>query len=246
MAGWIKIHRDIQQHWIAQDMEKFGWWIDMLLLASYEDNKTFVGNRVATVKRGQFIASLRFLADRWKVSKDKVNAFLKILVQEGMISRESDRNTTQITICNYESYQDVPDTSETPLRHLADTSETPCRQTKEIQEVQEINITNNSARTREEITPWDDRREDDYLERFKAQGSAREAMRITGKSLKDVMALLDVYRAKRKLQGRGHADFAQFCNLFVWNLENNKLSIPRQPQEQKGTIEGKEIFNLYK
>ena len=61
MAGWIKIHRDIAKHWIFQDAEKFKWWIDLLLMASFEDNKTLVGDRLVEVKRGQQIISLSFL-----------------------------------------------------------------------------------------------------------------------------------------------------------------------------------------
>lgn len=246
MAGWIKIHRDIQQHWIAQDMEKFGWWIDLLLLASYEDNKALLGNRITEVKRGQFIASLRFLAERWNASKDKINAFLKLLAQDGMITKESDRNTTLITICNYESYQDIPGDFETPLRHLQDTSETPSRQTKEIQEVKEINITNNRAHAHEETVTWNEVTESGFLERFKAQGSAREIMRITGKSKAEVDALLDVYIAKRKLSDRGHKDFSQFCSLFLWAVQNNKIAPPAQPKQEKKVISGQAIFDLYK
>ena len=69
MAGWIKIHREITKHWIFQDAEKFKWWIDMLFLASYEDNKTVIGNKIVEVKRGQFLGSLSFFMKRWGISK---------------------------------------------------------------------------------------------------------------------------------------------------------------------------------
>ena len=116
MTGWIKIHREITEHWIFQDSEKFRWWVDMLFLASYEDNKMLVKNQIANVKRGQFIGSLSFLAKRWCVSRDRVAAFLKLLQSDGMIIKESDKNITQITICNYDTYQDVPTTDNTTDR----------------------------------------------------------------------------------------------------------------------------------
>lgn len=241
MAGWIKIYRDIEKHWIAQDMEKFGWWIDLLLLASYEDNKTLLGNSITEVKRGQVIASLRFLAERWNASKDKINAFLKLLVQDGMIIRESDKNTTLITICNYESYQDVPEDSETPLRHLQDTTETPSRQTKEIQEIQEINNTN-SARTHEaKFISWDAAREREFYNSFKGRSAYLPMATAVGKSGKDVVALLDVYMATREVINRGHKDYNEFVSLFKWHIENNKIKLHEQPQQKKS----KNILEMY-
>jgi hypothetical protein len=216
----------------------------MLFLASYEDNKMLVKNQIANVKRGQFIGSLSFLAKRWCVSRDRVAAFLKLLQSDGMIIKESDKNITQITICNYESYQDTPDTFPTPSLHLPDTSPTPSQQTKEIKEVKEINITT-TPRAREESIEWDDNTENAYLERFKAQGSARDAMRMTGKTLREVMEIMDVYRAKRKLQNRGHESYDQFCNLFVWYLEQGKIP-QTSAQPQSGVISGQAIFDRIK
>lgn len=244
MAGWIKIHRDIQQHWIAQDMEKFGWWIDLLLLASYEDNKTFMGNRIAEVKRGQLVASLRFLAERWKTSKDRVNAFLKLLVQEGMIHKESDKNTTLVTICNYESYQDVQDTFETPSRHLQDTSETPSRQTKEIQEIQEINNNNLNARTREERVAWIRDREVGFGE----QAKAAQIMALGRKfslTRAQVIQQIDAFLDKCQIGDHGHRDIGHFGN-HLSNFIEEELKRMKPIEQPKKVVEGKEIFNLYK
>ena len=237
MSGWIKIHRDITEHWIFQDAEKFKWWMDMLFLASYEDNKTIVKNQLAEVKRGQFIGSLSFLAKRWCVSRDRVAAFLKLLQSDGMITKESNKNITQITICNYESYQDASDTLPTPSLHLADTLPTPCRQTKEIQEIQEINITNNSAGAytcaREERWEWNESAERGFVERYKACGCAMAVARATGKKAQEVLQLLEVYSATREAKGKGHKDFEQFRNLFLWHVQNDKISVPVAKAEKQ-------------
>ena len=242
MTGWIKIHREITEHWIFQDSEKFRWWVDMLFLASYEDNKILVKNQIVEVKRGQFIGSLSFFTKRWGISKERVINFLRLLLSDGMILKDSDRNVTLITICNYESYQDRPDNlsdyqPDNQVNYQPDT-------TKEIKEVKEINITT-TPRAREESIEWDDNTEDAYLERFKAQGSARDAMRMTGKTLREVMEIMDVYRAKRKLQNRGHESYDQFCNLFVWYLEQGKIP-QTSAQPQSGVISGQAIFDRIK
>lgn len=87
MSGWIKIHRSLLRHWIAQDTEKLGRWIDLLLLANYEDNKVLVGEHLVDLKRGQLIASLAFLAGRWNTSKSTVLRFLDLLESETMVKR---------------------------------------------------------------------------------------------------------------------------------------------------------------
>lgn len=247
MAGWIKIHREIQQHWIAQDMEKFGWWVDMLLLASYEDNKALLGTHLIEIKRGSFIGSARFLASRWNTTKDKVNAFLNLLSQEGMITRETSKNTTLVTICNYESYQENQEGAETPLRHSCDTLATPLRQTKEIKEDKEIYIQANNTCTREEsVTTWDASKEQGFYQTFKGQGAAIPMATKTGRAAREILQLLDVYMAHRQLKNLGHTDYAGFVNLFAWHIENNKISIPtKQQTTTKKVVAGADILKIY-
>ena len=71
MAGWIKIYRDLSDHWLAQHPEKLGWWVLLLLEVEHEDRKMLVGNQLIEVKRGQVVASLSFLAELWQTSKKK-------------------------------------------------------------------------------------------------------------------------------------------------------------------------------
>lgn len=244
MAGWIKVYRDLQEHWLSQDFEKLGWWVDLLLSATHKDTKILVKGKLIELKKGQITTSLSFLAERWGRSKETVLNFLRLLESDGMIDRKADRTKTLITICNYDSYQEVeqqtPTANPTDDRPETDQSPTEIQECKECKEINNITTT---ARTREDVE-WDELVENGYLERFKAQGSAREAMKITGKSLSEIMSLLDIYRAKRKLQNRGHIDFSQFCNFFVWHLENGKLTIPTNPQSNG--ISGQALFDRIK
>ena len=99
----------------------------MLLMANIRDNKVAVGARLIDLNRGQMIASLNFLATRWKVSKERVRRYLKLLQSDNMIKIIHDGKATQITICNYVSYQDVRDDSETTTSQPRDDSETTTR-----------------------------------------------------------------------------------------------------------------------
>ena len=104
--GWIKINRSIADHWIFQDAEKFKLWVDLLFMANWEDRKVMHDSHLFVLKRGQMIASVSYLCERWDKCTMTVFRFLKLLEQDGMIKRQVlYRQTPIITICNYEKYQ---------------------------------------------------------------------------------------------------------------------------------------------
>jgi hypothetical protein len=246
MAGWIKIYRDITNHWIFQDAEKFKWWIDLLIMASHEDYKTLSNGSLVSLKRGQLSVSLSFLSSRWGRSKEKVLNFLRLLESDGMIQRISDRKSTTITICNYDSYQDsleqTPTANPTDVRPMSDQCPT---EYKNVKNVEEINNTN-TAHAREGEVVWIASVEQGFAETFKAQGSAIPFARKTGKKPQEVLELLDIYLAMRQLKNKGHRDFNQFVNLFLWSVENNKISIPTEAKKKEPkVISGSDIFNVY-
>ena len=106
MEGWIKVYRDIQEHWIWQDSQKLKWWLDIIMMANIKDNKMLKGNGLVTIKRGTFHTSEVSLSTRWNVSRKTVTAFLGLLVEDGMITLQKDRNGTTIEVLNYKAYQD--------------------------------------------------------------------------------------------------------------------------------------------
>lgn len=241
MAGWIKIHREITKHWIFQDAEKFKWWIDLLIMASHEEFKALVNGDLRCLKRGQLTVSLSFLSLRWGRSKEKVLNFLRLLESDHMIERKADRKSTTITICNYDSYQDVPEqtptANPTDVRPISDQSPT---EYKNVEECKEIYNTN-SARTHEERVSWDASRERGFCETFKARGAFLPMGTATGKSGKEILALLDVYMANREVRDMGHKDYNEFVNLFKWHIENGKIKVHDQPQQKKS----KNILEMY-
>lgn len=114
--GWICLHRKIQECLIWESEEKFDYrsaWIDLLLLANHEDKKTMFDGKPVTIKRGQRITSVRSLAERWHWGNDRTLKFLRMLESENMITKESDRRRTVITIVNYGLYNDIPNTDRT-------------------------------------------------------------------------------------------------------------------------------------
>lgn len=108
MAGWIKLHRSILNHWIYKEKRKFSKfeaWVDLILLVNHKDNTFVLGNEITECKRGMHITSKRELGLRWHWSITKVTNFLDLLEKDKMITYFSDTKKTVITIENYDLYQ---------------------------------------------------------------------------------------------------------------------------------------------
>ena len=105
-SGWIKIYRSLKKHWIWQDDQYFKIWIDFLFRANHQDNRILVDSDLIPLLRGSFITSLKKLAKEYHCSIGKIRHFLKILENDSMIELITTHKYTQITLCNYDSYQD--------------------------------------------------------------------------------------------------------------------------------------------
>lgn len=143
MVGWIKISRDIAEHWLWQDAERLKWWLDLLFLAAWEDKQIMHDTHLFTLRRGQMVASISFLSKRWKRNPQTIIRYIKMLESEGMIVREVlYRQTSILTICNYERYQsqEVPQV-DTIVDTIADTIvDTIVDTSKEYKEIKNNNI----------------------------------------------------------------------------------------------------------
>lgn len=122
--GYIKLHRQIKGCWIWLEDEPFdrrSAWVDILLSANHKDNKMLFDGSLILIKRGQFITSIRTLAERWQWSRTKVVHFLELLEADNMIIKKSDTKKTLITVINYGVFQDNGSTKKTVKSHSSDT-----------------------------------------------------------------------------------------------------------------------------
>ena len=106
--GWIKLHREIQSHWVFQRDDYFKAWILLLLKANHQDYKTLVSDKipeVVLIKRGEVVSSLKKLGLELKWSPSKVKRFLQKLKKDEMIVVAEEKRWTHLTILNYETYQ---------------------------------------------------------------------------------------------------------------------------------------------
>ncbi|EOU1118875.1 GntR family transcriptional regulator [Clostridium perfringens] len=111
--GWIKLYRNIQEHWIWQDPQKLKWWLDIILLANHKENKFLLGNELIEVERGEHHTSELKLAKRWGVSKTTVRKFLKLLESEQMIELKKSKKGTTLKVSKYNDYQDFSEGEKT-------------------------------------------------------------------------------------------------------------------------------------
>ena len=81
--GWISIHRKIEdcQIWLGNEpYDRRSAWISILLMANHEDKDILFDGQMVTVKRGQFITSVRHLGQKWMWSKDRTLRYLRLLL----------------------------------------------------------------------------------------------------------------------------------------------------------------------
>lgn len=231
MSGWIKTYRSLADHWLADQPEKLGWWVLLLLKVAHEDKKVMIGNQPFELKRGQINISYEKLALLWKTSKKSAERFVELLEREQMLTRCVTHKVSVLTICNYESYQErkrgkvsdnCPDADPIVTRQVS--------AIKEEKEEKEILDINTNAHTREEKISFDAEREQGFFNTFKGTGVGVSVARATGKKADEIFQLLDIFMAECQIRESGHKDFQDFKEHFLNAIKGDYISLPAQPQ----------------
>ena len=140
MSSWIKLFRDINKHWIWQNSDYLKWWLDILLEVNHAHAKVVINNKIYECNRGEKLYSLDTWAVRWGTNKSKVRRFLQLLQNDNMIVLKSETQTTRLTVCKYDTYQDMRNADETQMKRKRNASEThltPIEEGKEEKEEKE-------------------------------------------------------------------------------------------------------------
>lgn len=148
MSGFIAIQRRFFEHPFWEEKRSFSRaeaWIDLIRMAAFSPHQRLVRGEILTINRGEVVASLRFLGERWGWKKDKVAAFVRLLENQTMVTRETRQGETVITLCKYDDYNqhqtfdsDTDQTQNpTENRHRPDTD--PTNRIRVIREKREKN-----------------------------------------------------------------------------------------------------------
>lgn len=105
--GWIKLHRSMFDNdlWTAEPFTKGQAWIDLIGHANHRPASIWVRGIEVSIERGQLAWSELTMSERWKWSRGKVRRYLGMLRDRGMVVQQTNKVTTILTICKYETYQ---------------------------------------------------------------------------------------------------------------------------------------------
>jgi hypothetical protein len=151
--GWILLHRSmadprdrIWNHPSPFDVRSAR--IDLLLQARFTDGPYVTSHGVETLHRGEFVASLRYLAARWKWSKSRVERYLERCVGDEFISRQrAGQHGDVYLVVNYDYYQDMTADAGHQPRRKRDASGTKDKEGKEENTTSRaISISNGDAK----------------------------------------------------------------------------------------------------
>lgn len=106
LNGWIKVHRQLLEHWVSQEPELFAFWMRLLLEANHAEVRRMFNGSLITIERGQVVFGLEAFEAKSGISKKKLRRYLDLLQKEGMIGRQVTNKCSIISISNYNDYQE--------------------------------------------------------------------------------------------------------------------------------------------
>lgn len=262
MAGWIKIYQSIREHWIWERPLYLKWWLDLLMLAEWKDRKQPIGGKVVVIKRGQMVASLRYLCERWAYRKDEeqvhsplikpqqktVQKFLRLLESDGMIERDIEtlpNHTALITICNYDSYQlnqgNSDSTHDSTPNSTADStlnSTSDSKYEEYIEVIEPIEVKNNHSSLSK-----DAEREFAFAEELKHSNNQlfwEQTCMVFHCDMETLKSLLSDFTSEIVANHKWHKEFTDFRqHFFSWS----RYAIQRIQREQKLQQDGRISIN---
>lgn len=117
MTGVFAVSRGVFDHpmFAPEPYTEREAWLWLISDAAWRPHKRRVGRVVVDLERGQTAHATRFFASKWKWSESRVRRFLNRLKTDAMVIVLTTRETTQITICNYEKYAFDRRTDDSPI-----------------------------------------------------------------------------------------------------------------------------------
>lgn len=193
-------------------------WLDLVSLAAPTDCDQQVGEHVVPLKRGEILASVRFLARRWNwggasgAATGRVRRFLALVAEQGLIEKVRETNAGMVLrIVGYDSYRPSA-RPETPKP----------RQRKAPEQEAALELA---------LTPQEEAKASEYPQEFEAfwqayprreGGNSKkaafrkwQALRKRGVSAADLLRAARGYAAEQERLGNIGTRFVKQCSTFL-------------------------------
>lgn len=213
--GWISIHRELQDHWLWQEKRVFSKleaWLDILLTVNHSEQKTMIKNRLFTVKRGESINSLDTWASRWNWNKSKVRRFLTLLESDSMVMTKSETQTTRLTVCKYDSYQDLRNANETQMKLKRNANETQTTPNNN-----DNNINKENKRENDFNIFWQS-----YPNKSNKKGCFNKFIKLKDKDVVKILETINDFVRYKPFTNYNHPNPMTYLNQERWNDEIKK------------------------
>lgn len=213
MKGWIALHRQFTQWEWFDKPEMVQLFIYLLISATHEETQW----RGMTIKRGQIVTSLDKIKAATGLSTSKIRTCLERLKLTNEIASETTNQYRVITICNYDKYQNVGETSDKQDdKQIANKSKA---NRKQIASAISYNNNNNNITTKKNISlscTHEEQREKIFkifflknfvnpaaeVQRFYDNFGAQGWRRGNGQKITDVLAVARVWEQEEKEKQR--------------------------------------------
>lgn len=105
MQGRVKLHRKIQSNPICENLEVLGFFSYLLIKANHKEKIILIWLQKITIEPWQFISSIRKLADKFQVSRGKIERMVKLLVELKILRHKWYTKYSLFTVLNRDKYQ---------------------------------------------------------------------------------------------------------------------------------------------
>ena len=103
--SYVKLNRALRDNPVASDPHYLAIWTWLLMLAAYKPHTVILQGSQIDLEAGQLATSIRILAAKSGVKRDKVFVILGLLERTEMIRRRATKKHTVITLVNWSKYQ---------------------------------------------------------------------------------------------------------------------------------------------
>lgn len=194
--GWIKLHRALMDWEWYDDIITRGIFIHCLLRANHTDTNW----RGIELKRGQFVTSLKHLAEENGISVQTLRTHLKRLKSTRELTIKSTNKNSIITVCKYESYQSEKSEANTQTNTQTNKQVTSNQQATNIQLTTDKNDKNNKNVNNEKNHHQAEKNDDD-----------------------DLISLIDIEKLKKEYKG---IDVLKELQEIEKKISGQKISVP--------------------